>query len=113
MIYSKYLVKDTDQFNPDHFPAITDDLDVIIASMAKSPGARHSVMLVSFAKDHSMESDWIRANPALAEMISSRTLPVSNLEALFASSGNNPSFRRQLEEYVLDRFRASAATAVY
>jgi hypothetical protein len=113
MMYSKYLVKDTDRFNPDHFPAITEDLDVIIASMTKSLGLRNSEMLVSFARHHRMEADWVEANPALAEMISSKSLPLTNLEALFASSGKNLSFCQQLEEYVLNRFETSAASSIY
>ena len=108
MIYSKYLVKDTDQFDPAYFPAIAEDMDAIVASMAGLPGSRNSAMLVSFAKDHCIESEWVKANPILAEMISSKSLPVSNLEALFASSGNNASFRLQLEEYILNRFEAPA-----
>ena len=112
-MYTKYLVKDTDQFDPAHFPAITEDMDAIIASMAKLPGSRNSAMLVSFAKDHCLESEWVKANPILAEMISSKSLPVTNLEALFASSGKNSSFRKQLEEYVLSRFEASDGSSVF
>ena len=110
MIYSKYLVKDTDQFDPAYFPSITEDMDVIVASMAGLPGSRNSAMLVSFAKDHCIESEWVKANPILAEMISSKSLPVTNLEALFAASGNNSSFRLQLEEYILNRFDAPAVS---
>lgn len=107
MVYTKYLVKDTDRFDPAHFPAITEDLDVIIGSMSQLPALSASTCLLSFARDHCMESGWVNANPGLAEMISSKSLPVSNLEALFASSGKNPAFRRQLEEYVLSRFGVS------
>ncbi|HEY1116038.1 MAG TPA: hypothetical protein VGE66_20890 [Chitinophagaceae bacterium] len=113
MIYSKYLVKEADHFDPFYFPALMDDLDVIITSMAKSPGTRSSVMLVSFVKDNSLEAEWVQANPVLAELITSRSMPVSNLEALFASSQNNPVFRRQLEDYILDRFRSATGVTVY
>lgn len=113
MIYSKYLVKDADHFDPSYFPTIIDDLDVIIASMAKSPGSRNSLMLVSFVRDKSLDPDWVMANPVLAEMISSKSLPVSNLEALFASAQNNPMFSRQLEDYIQNRFRVAAGISVY
>lgn len=113
MTYSKYLVKDTDQFDPYNFPGITDDLDVIVASMTQAPDLRNSAMLVSFVKDHHMESDWVVANPSQAEMISSKSLPVANLEALFASCVKNPAFRTQLEEYIQSRFKTSAASSVY
>lgn len=113
MIYPKYLVKEADHFDPLYFPSITEDLDVIVASMGKSPGSSNSVMLVSFVRDQNLEADWVQANPALAEMITSRSLPVSNLEALFASSRNNPVFRRQLENYILDRFGTASGVSIY
>jgi hypothetical protein len=113
MMYSKYLVKDTDQFDPAHFPAIIEDLDVILASMAQSPDAPDSALLVSFVRHQGMEPDGAKANPGLAEMIRSQSLPVANLEALFASCAKNPSFRKQLEEYVLSRFNASNGSSVF
>jgi hypothetical protein len=107
MYYFRYLVKDNDQFDPLNFPQIEEDLDTIIVSMSQMPTSLNSEILLSFTKDHSMQSSWVSANPALAEMISSKSLPVANLEALFASCTRNLSFRRQLEEYVTHRFKTA------
>lgn len=113
MIYSKYLVKETDLFDPVFFPRIADDLDTLAEAMAKSPGLRHPEMLIMFARDNHLEADWVRANPALAEQISSKSLPVANLEALFAAARKNAAFCRSLEEYIGNRFRTSAVPSVY
>lgn len=110
MHYSRFLIKDNDQFVPYDFPQIEEDVDVLVASMANLPSVQNTEMLLSFVKDHSMRSDWVSANPVLAEMISTNTLPVKNLEALFASCTKNQPFRQQLEEYIAQRFKASLAS---
>lgn len=104
MHYSRFLIKEHDQFVPYDFPQIEADLDVLVTSMAKLPSLENKEMLLSFVKDHSMRTEWVNANPVLAEMISTNTLPVKNLEALFASCRRNPPFRTQLEEYITQRF---------
>ena len=107
MHYSKYLIKDTDQFVPFEFPQIEEDLDTLIGSMATLPSTQNTEMLLSFVKGHHMQSEWVNANPQLAEMISTKSLPVHNLEALFASSSKNLPFHKQLEAYVIQKFQAS------
>lgn len=107
MHYSRFLIKEHDQFVPFDFPQIEADLDVLVASMAKLPSLENKEMLLSFVKNHSMRSDWVGANPVLADMISTNTLPVKNLEALFASSTGNLPFRIQLEEYIIQKFKGS------
>jgi hypothetical protein len=106
MHYSKYLIKDNDQFVPYEYPQIEEDLDSLVASMAKMPSSQNTEMLLSFVKDHQMRSDWVNANQELAEMICTKSLPIKNLEALFASSSKNLSFRRQLEAYITEKFQA-------
>jgi hypothetical protein len=107
MHYFRYVVKDTDQFDPANYPQIEDDLDTLIISMSQMPSTTNAEVVLSFTKDHSMQSAWVSSNPALAELISSKSLPVSNLEALFASCTQNLPFRRQLEAYITDRFKAA------
>lgn len=107
MHYSRFLIKENDQFLPYDFPQIEEDLDVLVASMAKLPSLQNTEMLLSFVKDQSMRSEWVEANPALAEMISTQALPVKNLQALFASSSRNLLFRIQLEEYITQKFKGS------
>lgn len=108
MHYSRFLIKENDQFISFDFPQIEEDLDVLVASMAIQPSLLNTEKLLSFVKDRSMRSEWVEANPALADMFSSNALPVKNLEALFASSNRNPHFRNQLEEYITQKFKEAA-----
>lgn len=106
MLISRYRIKDDDQFVPIEFPQIEEDVDLIVASMANWPTPQKTEMLLSFVKDHSMRSEWVSTNPELADMICTKTLPIKNLEALFASSTKNLLFRKQLEDYVTEKFGA-------
>ena len=111
MLYSKFVVKDTDRFDPARFPQVEEDLDRLIVSMAALPSVLNTEMLISFCKDHCMQSEWVRTNPVLAELISSKSLPITHLEALFAACCTHPRFREELEEYITGRFRAAALSA--
>jgi hypothetical protein len=111
MLYSKYLVKDTDRFVPARFPQVEDDLGSLIVAMAALPSALNTEMLISFCKDHCMQSEWVRTNPVLAELISSKSLPIANLEALFAACSTHAAFRGQLEAYITGRFGTASLSA--
>ena len=105
MIYKKYLIRDTDHFDPYNFPKLTEDLDTINVAMVAKPAAFNTDMLLSFLKDNSIRTEWTNANPQLAEMISSKSLPVEDLGAMFECCSKNPSFRKQLEEYIRSSFK--------
>jgi protein-disulfide isomerase-like protein with CxxC motif len=108
MTYPKYLIKDTDQFNEWDFPKIIDDLDIIVAAMGDAPTSQDPEMLLSFARDHSLNGRSITDNPVLAQLITAKALPTGNLEALFASSSKNAAFQKQLEDYITSRFKSAA-----
>lgn len=107
MHYSKYLIRDSDQFVPFDFPQIEEDLNTLVGTMATLPSAQNTEMLLSFVKHQHLPSEWASVNPQLANMISSKTLPLKNLEDLFASSHKNPLFSKQLEAYVKEKLGAS------
>lgn len=108
MIYTKYLVRESDHFHAHNFPQIESDMDAINKAISKASPEFNKEMLLSFLKDHSMRTENIEANPVLAEMISSKSLPISNLEALFESCKTNIVFRKQLEEFVTSDFQSSS-----
>lgn len=110
MQISRYLINDKDQFSPHEFPQIEEDVNTLVAAMAELPAPQKTEMLLSFVRDRSMRSEWVSANPALAKMICTHSLPVKNLETLFASSSRNLLFRIQLEEYVAQKFKDSLAS---
>jgi hypothetical protein len=99
--YKQYVVKDTDQFDPQQFSLVTDELAVINEHTKHIVSLFKTGIIVSFVKDHSLKNEWIKANPALTEMVTSGALPMRHTEALFESCRYNPLFRKQLEEFLI------------
>jgi undecaprenyl pyrophosphate synthase len=100
MVYKKYLIKDSDDFQASQFPQIIEDLEEIIRATAGVSAVNYADMLLSICKGHGMKAEWTTAHPDFAEKISTQSLPVKNLEALFDSCSRNPGFERQLEAYI-------------
>jgi hypothetical protein len=107
MSYNKYVVKETDDFNVSLFPEIGADIAIIRKEMHKHSHHLDPGILISFAKYHSIKTDWANANPEIAKMISSKTLPVINMESLFSCTKNNLVFQKHLEEYIIACFKSS------
>ncbi len=98
--YNKYLIKNTDQFDPEYFASIIDEVDSINERTKHLPTSFKAEIIVSFLKDHSMEKEWMKANPQLTELVTSGTLFTGSIESLFNSCRHNPVFRQHLELYI-------------
>jgi hypothetical protein len=61
-------------------------------------------MLISYTKKHSINLEWIDANPKFTELITSGDLPLSNIESLFEASAKNTSFQQQFEQFLRNCF---------
>ena len=102
--YKKYLIRPTDQFDVNNFPAVADEVRSINEKINRHHSSLKIEILISFLKDHSLEEDWISANPGLTEFITAGALSTGDIEALFDSSKNNPAFREEFEKYLLKEF---------
>ena len=100
MFSKKYIIHSSDHFNPALFPQITDDIVVVRETIKKMPGAFHAEMLLSFAKNHCIKTDWVNSNPEFAALITSKALPINNFEMLFDCSNDNRIFQDEFEQYV-------------
>ena len=107
MSYSRYVVKETDDFNASLFPEIGADIAIIRKEMHKHSHHLDPGILISFVKYHSIKIESANANPEIAKMISSKMLPVENMESLFSSSKNILVFQKHLEEYIIACFKSS------
>ncbi|HET6996295.1 MAG TPA: hypothetical protein VFI06_14980 [Chitinophagaceae bacterium] len=103
-LFNKYLIKTTDQFNPEYFSSINDEIDSISAQIGHLPAVFKPEIIVSYLKDHSIQNDWIKANPGLATLVASGSLFTGNIESLFTSSRNNPGYRKDFETYLMKKF---------
>ena len=98
--YKKYLVKETDKFDPQQFSFVIDDIEAIRKQTEEVSSSFKAEIIISFLKNHSLENEWIKANPALSGLVKSGTLPGGNIESLFESSNSNPYFRKQMEDFI-------------
>ncbi len=107
--YNKYLVRSTDQFDPVNFSSVTDEIQLINEETVNLPPLFKVEILVSFLKDHSVENNWTKANPELADLVTSGSLLKGNIESLFESCRSNPAFRQDLETYLKKEFEGASA----
>lgn len=105
--YHKFLIRETDRFDPANFPQLEICLDQITKQLNREPAGPKADMLLSFVKDHSIKSQHVTDHPALTLLISTKSLPLDSIEALFESSRNNPSFKKDLEAHIRSYFTAA------
>ena len=55
-MYQKFLVKETDRFDPAHFPQLETSLEEIVKQLNREPAGPKADMVLSFVKDHSINS---------------------------------------------------------
>lgn len=106
-MYQKFLIKETDRFDPSNFPQLDACLEKIVVQLNREPAGPKAEMLLSFVKNHSIRSQQVVDHPAVATLISTKSLPLGVMEDLFESSRSNPSFQKGMECHV--RFYFTAA----
>ena len=102
--YPKYLVKEGDKFEPEVFSSVIDEMTTLKEQTRNVSPAFKADILVSFLKDHSLDDNWIKANPELTKLIRTGSLSTANIEALFESCRNKPLFRKQMEDFLKRSF---------
>jgi len=105
--YNKYLVRATDQFDPENFLSVVDEIQLINEGTVSLPPFFKVEILISFLKDHSLENDWTKANPELTDLVTSGSLLKGNIKSLFESCRSNPAFRQDLETYLQKEFETT------
>lgn len=106
-MYHKFQVGEADRFDAAHFPALQESLSDISGLLAGEPGGAAADMLLSFVKDHSINSQLVASHPRLATLISTKELPLGEMEGLFEASRKNPTFRLELETYIRSELQHS------
>jgi hypothetical protein len=97
--YQKFLIKETDRFDPSIFPQLDESLEQTVLQLATTPNAPSAAMIVSFAKDHRPAALQTADSPQFAWQLSAKSLPLTVLKNLFDSSKQNPGYRDALEAY--------------
>jgi hypothetical protein len=106
-LYQKFLIKETDHFDASNFPQLEACLEKIVVQLNREPAGPKAEMLLSFVKNHSINSQQVVDHPAVATLISTKSLPLGVMEDLFESSRSNPSFQKEMETHVRSYFTAA------
>lgn len=104
MGYSAYLVRETDSFDPEHFPALINDIEEIKEKTKAIIDSHKADILISFSVNHSLKLDWLETNKAFSSLVVEGNLPTKNIVALFDSCKLNTGFKEQLQNYIRSRF---------
>lgn len=99
-MFNTFIIRDNERFIPQNFPNIVDELIGIKEGIAHLAIYFKAEIIVSYLRDHSLQTAWIEGNPPLAKMITSGSLQTSQLEGLFESCRNNKPFLKGLEDYL-------------
>ena len=99
--YTKYRINTTDSFKADDFPKVITELTELNNALNDLSETYKKEIVISFLKKHSLDSDWITANPELTGLITSGTFTTGHMESLFESSQTNKEFQQQYENFIL------------
>jgi hypothetical protein len=106
-MYQKFLIRETDRFDPSNFPQLETCLEKIVVQLNREPAGPKAEMLLSFVKNHSINSQQVVDHPAVAALISTKSVPLGMMEDLFESSRSNPSFQKDVESHIRSYFVAA------
>src|SRR5688572_4030933 len=100
MSYNTSTIKDYERFSPANYPNAVYELSALNQGISDIPIYFKVEIIISYLKNHTLKTEWIDANPALARMITSGFFKTSRLESLFESCRNNKVFLTDFEDYI-------------
>lgn len=99
-MFNNYIIRDNEGFIPKNFPGIVQELKLIKEGISHLAIYFKAEIIVSYIRDHSLQTSWIAGNPSLANLVTSGAFQTSQLESLFESCRNNKPFLKELEAYL-------------
>jgi hypothetical protein len=100
--YNNYSISEGDTFHSPDYPKAVRELEVMNQGTAHLQANAKGINIVSYLKDHCLNSKWVKDNPTLAGLITSKVFPTAHLESLFDSCRNNKGFLKAYEEYIMN-----------
>lgn len=94
------IIKEYETFSPANYPKAFHELSILNQGISHIAIYFKVEIIISYLKDHTLKTDWVEANPALARMITSGFFKTPYLEALFESCRNNKTFLMDFEGYI-------------
>lgn len=94
------IIKDYEKFSAANYPKAMHELTALNQGISHISIYFKVEIILSYLKDHSLKTDWVEANPALARMITCGFFKTSHLESLFESCRKNKVFLNDFEEHI-------------
>jgi hypothetical protein len=101
--YSVTDIGEVQKFNPADYPNVVSELTELLKQTGHFPVYFKREIVISYLKDHSLNNNWINANPELAKLITSGAYVTKDIELLFQACRWNKAFRSDLELYIRTR----------
>ncbi len=89
-----------EKFDSANYPNAMSELSALKRGTAESPIYFKVEIIVSYLKNHSLETAWIDANPSLSRMITSGFFKTGHLESIFDSGRSNKTFLTDYEHHI-------------
>lgn len=99
-LHNPYNVSDNDEFSASDYPRVVDELAALNKGTVHVPVDHKTDMIISYLKDHCLDTGWIHSNPALATLITSKSFSTLQIESLFESCRKNVAFLADFETYI-------------
>lgn len=87
-----------------HIQKLTATLHQMVVQLANYPAGPKSEMILSFVQNHFLKVTQVAAHPEMSALIIGKSLTMHIMEDLFASSKQNPLFKKQLAVYIQQYF---------
>ena len=92
-------------FNISDFDTLQKDINSISDSLSQINKDYAIDIIISFTRDHTIKSEWIKCNPSVNNLVTKKNIPLDSLEYIFKESKNYPRFRIDFESYIKEQLQ--------
>jgi hypothetical protein len=92
-------------FNIDDFTTLKKNLNTISDSLSQINKEYAVDIIISFTRDHTIKSEWIKSNPTVNTLVTKKKIPLKLMEYMFKESINYPEFRIDFENYIKEQLK--------
>lgn len=100
---SHWNIGEATEFNPGDYPKLVAELAQVVLDLQQAPIYFKKEIFLSFVRDHSIKTEWISANPIIAQKMTSGDIVTVQVEEMFEACRWNKPFRLGLEKFVKER----------
>lgn len=104
-VTGKPIINFEKPFNIDDFINLKKDINTISDNLSQINKDYAVDIIISFTRDHTIKSDWIKSNPTVNNLVTKKKIPLNLMEYMFKESRNYPTFRIDFENYIKEQLK--------